>query len=121
MDAFYNQVQEYLNMEEEIGFDEFRDYYQSVIHYLDNQQQAPEEQELWKSLFVVESIMSNAENRGQTTKNNTERKKYKKMQERTKLYAQHFTKMLHQLGYDQDQIEEHFNNMLEEGPNEKKA
>ncbi|RSL34583.1 hypothetical protein D7Z54_05435 [Salibacterium salarium] len=118
MDKYYDKIQEYLNMDTEIDFEEFRDYYQDVLSCLENQNQELDEDEIWKSLFVVESIMSNAENRAQTTKKVAERKKYKKMAERTKLYAQHFTKKLNQMGYNQDQIEERFEKMLEEGQSE---
>ncbi|MFB5661540.1 hypothetical protein [Alteribacillus sp. HJP-4] len=115
MDQYYEQVQIYLNMDEEIEFTEFRKYYQDVIKALDGQAEDFREEDLWKSLFVVESIMSNAENRAKTVKKSSEAKKYKKMAERTKYYAQHFTKRLHDLGYDQDQIAEKFEKMLRDG------
>ncbi|SFL68884.1 hypothetical protein [Salibacterium qingdaonense] len=114
MNELYQKIQEYLNMDTEIEFEEFRDYYQQVIQYLDHEQQEPDETEIWQSLFVAESIMSNAENRAKTVKNNAERKKYRKMNERMNLYAGHFTKKLNQLGYTQDDIEYHFDAMLEE-------
>ncbi|MGY4690218.1 hypothetical protein [Salibacterium sp. K-3] len=120
MDELYRKIQEYLNMDTEISFEEFRDYYQNVIDYLDHRQVDPDESEIWKSLFVVESVMSNAENRAKSVKKTAERKKYKKMGERTKLYAQHFTMKLNQLGYSQDEIEQRFDTMLEEEKNENK-
>ncbi|RSL32007.1 hypothetical protein D7Z54_17545 [Salibacterium salarium] len=121
MDKYYDKVQEYLNMDTEIEFEEFRNYYQDVLSYLEKQQEEIAEDEIWKSLFVVESIMSNAENRANTAKKTAERKKYKKMSERTKLYAQFFTKKLHDMGYTQDQIEERFDKMLAEGQAESES
>ncbi|MFB4164624.1 hypothetical protein ACE1TI_12515 [Alteribacillus sp. JSM 102045] len=118
MEKLYEQVQEYLNMDEEIDFKEFRSFYQEVISHLDSDTEQFNEDEIWKGLFVVESIMSNAENRAKTSKNAAEPKKYKKMAQRTKLYAQNFTKRLHQLGYTQEQIGEKFEQMLEEGAKE---
>ncbi|WP_158735214.1 hypothetical protein [Alteribacillus sp. YIM 98480] len=118
MDKLYDQVQKYLNMDEEIPFKEFQQFYQDVISKLDREAESFEEDSIWKGLFVVESIMSNAENRAKTTKNASETKKYKKMAKRTKLYAQNFTKRLHQFGYTQEQIGEKFEQMLEEGTKE---
>ncbi|SFE31709.1 hypothetical protein [Alteribacillus iranensis] len=118
MDKLYNQVQIYLNMDEEIDFKEFQAYYQQVLKYLDEYSSDLHEDDLWKALFVVESIMSNAENRAKTAKK-AEAKKYNKMATRTKLYAQNFTKRLSDLGYDEEQIGSKFEEMLEEGPEEK--
>ncbi|SFP24210.1 hypothetical protein [Salibacterium halotolerans] len=115
MNELYLKIQEYLNMDTEIEFEEFRDFYEKVMHYLNHEQQEPDETEIWESVFVVESIMSNAQNRAKTAEKNAERKKYKKMSERMNLYAGHFTKKLNQLGYTQDDIEQRFDAMLDEG------
>nr|WP_091580698.1 hypothetical protein [Alteribacillus bidgolensis] len=118
MDKLYDQVQKYLNMDEEIAFKEFQQFYQDVISQLDSEAESFQEDKIWKGLFVVESIMSNAENRAKTTKSASETKKYKKMAKRTKLYAQNFTRRLHQFGYTQEHIGEKFEQMLEEGTKE---
>ncbi|MFC5713289.1 hypothetical protein ACFPU1_10875 [Thalassorhabdus alkalitolerans] len=114
MDKFYAQVQEYLNMEEEIDFKEFNEYYQQVLEYLDKESADLSEEDVWKALFVVESIMSNAQNRAKHADTTKEQKKYKRMAKRTKLYAQHFTKRLHDAGYNDEEIGARFKEMLEE-------
>ncbi|SDI39178.1 hypothetical protein SAMN05192534_14215 [Alteribacillus persepolensis] len=118
LEELYNQVQHYLNMDEEIDFKEFKGYYQDVITYFDQHAAEFDEASIWKGLFIVESIMSNAENRTAATKRPSESKKYKKMASRTKVYAQHFTKRLHDIGYTHDEISEEFEKMLAEGEKE---
>ncbi|WP_240378088.1 hypothetical protein [Bacillus piscicola] len=117
MDTLYKQIQVYLNMDGEIDFKEFQSYYQDVLSHLNEQADSFQEDELWKGLFIVESVMSNAENRAKTAKK-AEVKKYTKMAERTKLYAQNFTKRLHEAGYSQDEINDKFEEMLAEGTKE---
>lgn len=115
MEEMYKQVQEYLNMDDEIPFKEFRTYYQNVISHFDENAEQFSEDELWKGLFVAESIMSNAENRAKEERNSSQAKKYRKMADRTTMYAQYFTKQINQLGYGEEAIRERFEAMLEEG------
>lgn len=114
MDELYQQVQTYLNMEGEIDFDEFQDYYKNVLDYLQEHGNDLEEDQIWKGLLVVESIASNAENRYKEQRKGKEVKKYKRMRERAKLWAQNFTKRLQSHGYSDEQINERFHAMLEE-------
>ncbi|WP_252313288.1 hypothetical protein [Sinobaca sp. H24] len=51
MEEMYNQVQEYLNMDDEIPFKEFRTYYQNVISHFDEKSEQFSEDELWKGLL----------------------------------------------------------------------
>ncbi|WP_252313289.1 hypothetical protein [Sinobaca sp. H24] len=46
--------------------------------------------------------MSNAENRAKEERNSSQAKKYRKMADRTTMYAQHFTKRINQLGYGEE-------------------
>nr|WP_018923893.1 hypothetical protein [Salsuginibacillus kocurii] len=116
MEKLYNQVQIYLNMDEEIEFNEFQDFYKTVISELNERGQELEEDDIWRALFIAESLTSNAKNRIKETKNKQEKKKYKKMGQRSKLWAEHFTLRLHQSGYNEKQINERFEQMLEEEP-----
>lgn len=109
----YEKIQEYLNMDEEISYDEFRDYYQNVIDELDANASGYEEEQVWKALFITESIMSNAEDREKRTKKKQESKKFGKMQERSRVYSQHFTKRLKEAGYSEEDINGQFEKMLE--------
>ncbi|EZH67697.1 hypothetical protein DH09_07160 [Bacillaceae bacterium JMAK1] len=114
MDELYEKVQDYLNMEEEIDFKEFQAYYKKVTDYLQAEGQNFDEDKLWKGLLIVESIASNASNRAKEIRKGPEVKKYKRMNERMKLWAQNFTKRLVELGYTDEDINERFHKMLEE-------
>ncbi|GAK06560.1 MULTISPECIES: hypothetical protein [Geomicrobium] len=114
IDELYEKVQDYLNMEEEIDFKEFQAYYKKVTDYLQAEGQNFDEDKLWKGLLIVESIASNASNRAKEIRKGPEVKKYKRMNERMKLWAQNFTKRLAELGYTDEDINERFHKMLEE-------
>lgn len=116
MEQLYNQIQVYLNMDEEISFDEFSDYYKKVIDALSEKSESLSEDDVWKSLFITENVMSNAKARATQTRNSQEKKKYKKMAQRTELWAKNFVSRLYKLGYNDDQINERFEKMLEEEP-----
>ncbi|MBB6448950.1 hypothetical protein HNR44_000899 [Geomicrobium halophilum] len=116
MNELYKQVQIYLNMEGEIDFKEFQQYYKKVMDFLQEQGHDLEEEQIWQGLLVVESIASNSENRYKEKRKGPEAKKYKRMRQRGKLWAQNFTKRLQSLGYSDEQINEHFHAMLEEEP-----
>lgn len=76
MQALYDQIQVYLNMDEEISFKEFQSYYQNVLKELGEQGDSLDEEMVWKSLFIVENVMTNAE--GRANAKGPEAKKYKK-------------------------------------------
>ncbi|MDA3131160.1 hypothetical protein ACFPTR_10285 [Aliibacillus thermotolerans] len=115
MNALYDQIQVYLNMDEEISFEEFQDYYKKVMKKLEENANQLSEDGVWKALFVTETLMSNAEHREHTAKKKAEAKKFHKMKHRTQLYAEHFTKRLNELGYNEEDIGRVFEEMLEEG------
>lgn len=118
MEQLYNQIQVYLNMEEEISFEEFSDFYQKVIGRLGEKNDSFAEDDIWKGLFITENIMSNARARAQETKNAQMKKKYKKMAQRTELWAKNLLSRLYQLGYKDEEINERFEQMLAEEPNQ---
>ncbi len=114
MQELYQQLQIYFNMDEEISYKEFSDFYKKVVDQLGERHETFEEEDVWKALFIVESIMSNADSRSKETKG-TESKKYKKMAERSQLWSKNFSARLHKLGYADEQINERFEQMFEEG------
>jgi hypothetical protein len=118
MEALYRQIQEYLNMNEEIPYDEFSTFYQKVIDKLNEGNEQLDEDGVWKSLFLVENIMSNSDARAKDSKG-AQVKKYKKMSQRSQLWAKNLVGRLYKLGYDDDQINERFEGMLAE--NEEKT
>lgn len=120
MQALYDQIQVYLNMDEEIPFKEFNDFYRRVLDELGNNHASFDEEMVWKNLFVVENVMSNAEGRAKETKG-AESKKYAKMAQRLQLWAKNLAGRLGEAGYTEEDISERFNSMLEEGTPATKA
>jgi hypothetical protein len=114
MQDLYAKIQVYLNMDEEIPFKEFNDFYKKVTDKLGADHDSFEEGDVWKALFVVESVLSNAESRAKDTRG-SESKKYKKMAERTQLWAKNFTARIGELGYSEEDINDRFEKMFEEG------
>ncbi|MDO7267436.1 hypothetical protein [Shouchella clausii] len=114
MQAQYERIQQYLNMDEEISFKEFQNFYKEVINELSKAHQGMDEATLWKALFVVENIISNADGRAKETKG-AEVKKYSKMSQRLQLYAKNFGVRLGEAGYTEEDINERFQQMFAEG------
>ncbi|MBP3952279.1 hypothetical protein [Bacillus suaedae] len=119
MQALYEQIQVYLNMDEEISFKEFSSYYKQVLDQLGEQSESLDEEMVWKSLFIVENVMSNAE--GRSRGKGPEAKKYAKMAQRLELWAKNLASRLGEAGYSEEDISERFNEMLEEGTPATKA
>ncbi|WP_088104750.1 hypothetical protein [Halalkalibacter urbisdiaboli] len=120
MQPLYEQIQVYLNMDEEISFKEFSDYYKKVIDELAQSNEGYDEETVWKALFIVENVMSNAEGRAKEKKG-SESKKYTKMAQRLQLWAKNLAARLGAAGYTEDDINERFNVMFEEGTSAKQA
>lgn len=115
MEELYNQIQGYLNMDEEIPFEEFDQFYKKVLDVLNERNEQFTEEDVWKALFIVENLMSNADARSKETKGALV-KKYKKMAKRNELWAKNFVVRLHKFGYNDDQINARFEKMFEDGP-----
>ncbi|MCE7794354.1 hypothetical protein K8O68_18395 [Salipaludibacillus sp. CUR1] len=113
MNELYKQIHVYLNMDEEIPFDEFEKYYKKVLKYFNEQADQFEEEDVWKALFISENVMSNAEGRAKEEKGN-KAKKYSRMAQRLTLWAQNFAARLAEMGYNKDQMNERFEKMFED-------
>lgn len=113
MDQLYKQIHEYLKMDEEISFEEFDNYYKSVIDYLNDNGDKLDESAIWKALFISENVMSNADARAKNAKGSLS-KKYKKIAQRLSLWAQNLTARLAEMGYSKEQLDERFEKMFEE-------
>lgn len=113
MQELYKQIQVYLNMDEEISYEEFDGFYKKVVKFFTDKSEGFSEEDIWKGLFIVENIMSNADSRAKEEKG-TKVKKYKKMSERSSLWAQNFAGRLYGLGYTEEQLNERFEKMFEE-------
>lgn len=116
MQQLYGKIHEYLNMDEEITFEEFDQFYKQVLKHFSEKAEDLAEEDVWKGLFIVENIMSNAENRIKEEKG-AKQKKYKKMKERASLWAQNFAGKLYKLGYTEEQLNERFEGMFQDFEN----
>ncbi|RXI99544.1 hypothetical protein DS745_15125 [Anaerobacillus alkaliphilus] len=116
MQDLYVKIHEYLNMDEEISFEEFDDYYKTVIKQFSEVSDDLVEEDVWKALFIIENLMSNAESRAKESKA-AKQKKYKKMADRSALWAQNFAGRLYKLGYTEEQLNERFEKMFQDYAN----
>ncbi|WP_322788162.1 hypothetical protein [Anaerobacillus alkalidiazotrophicus] len=113
MQELYEKIHLYLNMNEEISFDEFDEFYKKVIKYYSENVESFTEEDIWKGLFIVENVMSNAESRSKEVKG-AKQKKYKKIAERSSLWAQNFAGKLYSKGYTEEQLNERFERMFDD-------
>ncbi|RXT13848.1 hypothetical protein [Ammoniphilus sp. CFH 90114] len=82
----YDQMLNYLKMEEEIEFKEFDSYYKEVLSLLEKEyQQYDQEQALW-ALFIMDNIKTNSDSRAQ--RKFAEAKKYKKISQRAQIWVE---------------------------------
>ncbi|MBB5173038.1 hypothetical protein [Texcoconibacillus texcoconensis] len=113
MQELFQQIQTYLNMDEEIDFKEFDQYYKRVLATFNESGEQFSEQEVWYGLFISENLLSNADDRRKESKG-SQAKKYKKINERMSLWAKNFASRLVALGYTEEQMNERFEAMFEE-------
>lgn len=112
----YEKIHEYLSMDEEITFEEFDQFYKNVVKQFTEVSEDLAEEDIWKGLFIIENVMSNAESRAKETKG-PKQKKYKKMADRSALWAQNFAGRLYKLGYTEEQLNQRFESMFEDASN----
>ncbi len=113
MQDLYVKIHKYLNMDEEIAFEEFDQFYKQVTKYFSENAENLVEEDIWKGLFIIENLMSNADSRSKEVKG-SKQKKYKKMSERSSLWAQNFAGRLYSKGYTEDQLNERFEQMFQD-------
>ncbi|CAM3804493.1 hypothetical protein [Alkalicoccus chagannorensis] len=114
MQELYKEIHFYLNQEEEVPFKQFDDYYKRVLKYFDEHAEEFKEEDVWKALFISENVMSNADERSKEVKNQKQAKKYSRMSQRLTLWAQNFAARLARRGYNEEQMNSHFEKMFED-------
>lgn len=102
MENFFEKMKEYLNMDTEIPYEEFEAYYKDVLDFLNNDYLNLDKEETIKGRFILTILMSNSEDRGKRYKNLT--KKYKKIHDKSQLWAEALTLRLIKMGMTKDQI-----------------
>lgn len=86
MESMLAKMREYLKMDSEIPFAEFRDYYEQVTGYLQANYDGMEKEELFAAKFILDIVSSNS--KGRAMRKGPEVKKYKKMGEKTAFWSE---------------------------------
>lgn len=102
MQALFDKMKEYLNMDTEIPFEEFDRYYKEVIDFLGKGWEGLGEEESMQMLFILDNLKSNADDRAK--RRLKEMKKYKKIVERTDIWISAMMKRLHEMGLNDEEI-----------------
>lgn len=111
MQELFEKMKEYLNMDTEISFAEFDAYYKNVIAFLNDNWQKLDEEETLHMLFILDNLKSNSEDRAK--RRTKEAKKYKKMEERSAIWASALIKRLRDLGMTDEQISKRYEEIYE--------
>jgi len=103
------KMQEYVKMSEELPFLEFSDYYQEVMTFLQEKYQDLNPDQLIEIKGICSIVSSNAQTRA--AKKDDNRKKFQKMQEKTKFWQEAIDLRLKKEGLSKEEIEEKENNL----------
>ena len=103
MDSMLVKMREYLEMETEIAFEEFKDYYEQVINHLQNSYDDMTNDELFTAKFILDIVSSNSKSRAM--KKGPESKKYKKYAEKTSFWSEAIGFRLKNAGLSQEEID----------------
>ena len=112
MEHLFEKMKEYLNMETEISFEEFDQYYKAVVEFLNEDWTKLNEEDSMKMLFILDNLKSNSEDRAK--RRTKETKKYKKIQERTDIWVQAmFKRMKDEFGLTDEEIGKRYEEIYE--------
>jgi hypothetical protein len=104
METIKAKLKEYLAMEHELDFNEFNEYYNTIMAELNEHYQEFKEDALLDMRYVLNTVAVNAQMWGSRKSQNS--KKYKKIHEKTKFWAEAITyKLKKEFGYDNDKID----------------
>lgn len=104
MEELYLKMKEYLKMDTEISFQEFSEYYNKVMGYMQSNFEKMDQEEKIKAKFILSIVSSNSVTRAQ--RKGPEMKKYKKMQEKTFFWSGAVNYNLLKMGMSQQEIDE---------------
>ncbi|MBO8164609.1 MAG: hypothetical protein H0Z34_12920 [Brevibacillus sp.] len=111
MQELFDKMKEYLNMDTEISFEEFDSYYKQVIAFLNDNWKELNEEDTLHMLFILDNLKSNSEDRAK--RRTKESKKYKKMEERSSIWASAMIKRLRDLGLSDQDIRTRYEEIYE--------
>ncbi|MHB8124126.1 MAG: hypothetical protein ACYDEJ_00555 [Desulfitobacteriaceae bacterium] len=104
MDTLFTKLQEYLQMEEEISFDEFSQYYKNLLHVLNTSFADFNHDECIKVRYICTIVQTNAESRSKSSKINA--KAFKKIQSKCGFWVDAINYRLLKEGKTQQEIDE---------------
>jgi len=104
MEALYDKIREYVNMDTEISAEEFFDYYKMVIDKLTSDYDDMTEDDLFRGKMIAAIVSSNAASRAKRKDANA--KKFKKAYEKSKFWADAIEYRLKKSGLSEDEISE---------------
>lgn len=111
MQELFEKMKEYLNMDTEISFTEFDDYYKKVVEFLNDSWTGLNEDDTMHMLFILDNLKSNAEDRAK--RKEKEAKKYAKMAQRTEIWANALIKRLREAGLNDEDISKRYEAIYE--------
>lgn len=102
MEELFEKLRVYLNMDDEIPFEEFVEYYNQVLSFLNENYDGLSEADIHKARYIMIILQSNCIDRA--SRKDKHMKKYKKMAEKTKLWSEATTYQLRRMGLNEQQI-----------------
>lgn len=104
MEKLFEKLKEYLHMDDEIPFEEFSEYYHSVMDELNANFQQMEQDDLVKARFICSIVQSNSDSRSKRSKSKA--KVFKKMTSKCAFWADAINFNLLKSGLSQAQIDQ---------------
>lgn len=86
IDNLYENMLEYLKMEDEITFKEFDEYYKKVLSELEQNYESYDQEKGFQALFIMDNLKTNSDSRVQ--RKFSEAKKYKKISQRAQIWVE---------------------------------
>jgi len=111
MQELFDKLKEYLNMDTEISFEEFDQYYKKVLDFLNASWTSLNEEDSMKMLFILDNLKGNSEDRAK--RKSKEQKKYQKMFQRSEIWMAAMYKRLHEFGLSEDEISQRYEALYE--------
>jgi hypothetical protein len=103
MDKLFEQLKGFLHMETEIPFDEFSEYYKSLIETLNSSFEGMDQDMRLKARYACSIVQANADSRAQRSKVNT--KAYKKISSKCTFWMDAINFRLIKEGMTQQEID----------------
>lgn len=104
MEKLLSKMREYLHMETEIPFTEFKEYYDHVLEHLQKNYNSMQNDELISARFILDIVSNNAKSRA--ARKGLDSKKYKKISEKCAFWSGAINFRLQNDGMTQQEIDE---------------